>query len=279
MKQGILLIAVGDIAYLKMARNLLASIRVNDPGLAVAVATDKPDHPLTSMFDKVVPVPQEYCMHKGSQEWIKVKTHMYDLSPFERTIFLDTDMILIKGRSLSPIFDQLVDINWTMANTGPAGASIWADIEKVAAAYPSENGFWNYHSEFVYFRKSDEAKKYFSQVKKVFAAPKMEAISFAGARLSDELAFQIASMITGLYPHQEGFNPTFWWARDKKKANLYLYQIPAEMVAYSIGGNNLPNHVKRNYDNLASLYFKKLSLQSPYKAIAKKLFLKERSKI
>ncbi len=81
------------------------------------------------------------------------------------------------------------------------------------------------------------------------------------------------------YPHRENFLPNFWHRREQKKLNLYLYQLPTSYILYSIGGNVIPIGVRTNYNMLASIYAKKLGLQSFYKAQNKRAFLPERQKI
>lgn len=279
MTKGVLLIAVGDQAYKGMANNLAASIKYNDPNVKIAIATDEPRLINTSIVYQVIEIPERYYKRNGKNEWIKAKTFMYDLSPFQETIFLDVDMIVLEGRKITPVFDQMKEIDWSIANTGEAGMSIWADISEVKKAYQTDAKFYNFHSEFVYFKKGKETKAYFDLVKRIFDKPKVSGKVFGGAPIADELAFQIASMLTGVYPHQDHFTPTYWWARDRRTSHLYLYQIPQSMISYSIGGNHLPVHVKNNYNNLAIFYYSKLGLQSPYQARDKKLFLKERLKV
>jgi len=278
--KGILLIAVGHKDYVGMAITLATSLKFNDPAIKIALATDKPiAAELNDLFDEYVHVPEEYYKVGNSTQFIKAKTHMYDLSPFQETIFLDVDMIMLMNRKISILFEELKDIDWTIANTGKSDVTIWADgVENIKKAYKTEGDFWNFHSEFVYFKKNATVKKYFDRVKKIFNNPKGNVVKFSGGNMADELAFQIASMQLDYYPHAENFLPTFWHAR-RKHSNLYPYQLPQTYFSYSIGGNHLPPAVRINYNNLASFYFKKLNLQRPYQARDKKAWLPERAKI
>ena len=281
IQRGVLIIAVGHANYLAMATNLAASIRVNDPGLQIALATDYPPPAWLQekkLIDINVQVPKSFTSFKNQPAFIKAKVHMYELSPFKETIFLDADQILIDGRQLSPVFDELKDVELTFSNTGKAGGSMWADIEETKSIY-GDKPFWNFHSEFVFFREGKAAADYFKAAQKVFSDNKIKSATvFGSAPMADELAFQCAAMITGLYPHKENWLPNFWYARDSNMSRKYVYQL-GDRLTYSIGGHTLPEAVKRNYNILAKSYFAILGLVTPYLATDKKSFLPERQKI
>lgn len=274
MEKGILLIALGHKNYYRMAFNLALSIKANDE-IPIALVNDGSIRIDNALFDHSI------ILQPAKEDIIKTKTLIYDLSPFDETIFLDVDMIMLKGRKISPLFDTLKPYsNWTMANTGIAGTSIWADINLIKKKYKGD--MWNYHSEFIYFKKSEAAKQYFDKVKEVYENEDVEAIKaikFSNGRMADELAFQLASMQLNQYPHKQNFLPTFWHHRERKYLGLYLYQLPEQYIFYSIGGNTVPRGVANNYNTLASVYNKRAGLQSFYKAQNKRSFLPERQKV
>lgn len=203
---------------------------------------------------------------------------MLDLSPFDETIFLDADQVMIANRSLVPVFDQLAGVDITFSNTGINETTFWADLDDVRSIYGKEP-HWSLHSEFVYFKKTKPARDLFAAAKKVFKDHKVKsAITFGGAPMADELAFEIACMITGIYPHQENWKPNFWFARERLLARKHSYEL-TEFITYSMGGNNTPAAVKRNYQNLVNHYFSVLGLRNPYKIVDKMTFLTNRKKV
>lgn len=279
MKKGVLLIGVGHKNYLHMAEVLAASIRVNDKGLDISIVTNHaiPDNQ-KFLFDKVIPLDVKQITIKGELHYIKSKLLMYDLSPYDETIFLDVDQVLIPKKKISVLFDQLADVDFTMSNTGISDESIWAEITEVQKLY-GDVPFWNYHSELVYFKKTDAVKKYFNAAKKAYSDNKVKsAVKFSGGHMADELAFQIASMVTGLYPHAERWTPNFWYEREPLKNRKYPYEL-TEHITYSIGGNTIPPAIKANYNNLAKSYFATLGLSNPYQVVDKRSFLPERKLI
>ncbi len=279
MTRGILIQALGHNNYYQMAVVLAASIKANEPDMPICLVTDndvKDSH--VGLF-RMVKKPTKKSIYKGNKiEYIKAKLFMYDLSPFDETIFLDADQITIDSCKYLPIFEELASIDFTMSNTGLANTSIWADMKEVKEVY-GENPFWNFHSEFVYFKKSKEVKKYFDAAIKVYEENKIKtATRFSGATMADELAFQCAAIITGIYPHKENWTPNFWFDRDHANSRKMPYELK-NYVTYSIGGNSIPTNVKNNYNILAKHYFAKLGLSNPYQVVDKKQFLPERKLI
>ncbi len=278
MKKGILMIALGHEYYYRMATVLAASIRANDD-LPICLVTDRtvPANHLL-LFDIIKSPSKKSITQKGATEYIKSKLFMYNFSPFEETLFLDVDQVVLVGKKLTDIFEEMKDISFTFSNTGIAGRSEWADIEEVKSIY-GDKPFWNFHSELVYFKKSEEVKAYFNEAIKVYEQAAIpSAKRFSGATMADELAFQVAAMITGIYPHKENWTPNFWFKRDEKNNRKRPFEL-TDYYTYSIGGNALPPAIKNNYNILASHYFAKLGLSGPYQVADKRNYLPERKKI
>jgi hypothetical protein len=280
MKKGILIQALGHTNYYQMAVVLAASIKSNEPDMPICLVTDNTvliEH--TKLFDLVMFPSKKSITQRGKTELIKAKLFMYDFSPFDETIFLDVDQIVIEGRKLAPIFDELKDVSLTFANHGLDDKSVWCDIAEVHKLYGNKT-FWNIRSELVYFKKSKEVKKYFDTAKKVYEDNKItSATRFANATMADELAFQCAAIITGMYPHQQHWSPDFWYSINERIANKYPYELDSSYITYSIGGSITPNRIKNNYNTLAKHYFAKLNLFNPYQVVDKRNFLPERKSI
>lgn len=279
-KRGILLIALGHSNYRHMAITLAASIRDSDPGLQICLASDQDygtDQP--GLFDLFKLIPKKFYQVKGENEYIKSKLYMYELSPFEETIFLDVDQIVIPGRKLSPVFQELAGIDITCSNTGLAESSVWVDLAEVKNIYGADKQFWNFHSEFFYFKKCDRVAGYFKAAQKIYAKTNLKtAKKFGHGRMADELAFQLASLETGIYPHKINWIPNFWFNRHKDLAGRYPYQLN-DFLTYSIGGNHLPPFIKAQYNILSKSLFTRLKRSGPYQVTDKRTFLPERNKI
>lgn len=278
MKKGILIFALGHDNYYQMAVALAASIRFNDPGLQICLVTDhKVEMEDTALFNIVKAPTERSIMQKDKKQFIKAKLFMYDLSPFDETIFLDADQILIPGKQLSPVFDELKDVKFTMSNHGLAEESIWADIKEVKKLY-GDKPYWNFHSEFMYFKKDPDVKKYFAAAIKIYEDNKIKsATKFANGNMADELAFQAASLLTDLYPHLQNWSPNFWHRSNPHLSRKYPHDLANQFITYSVGGNQLPMAVQTNYNNLVGYYYYQLGLTAPPFKVQNKLsYLPER---
>lgn len=275
--KGILLIAIGNPEYLGMAKNLAMSIKHVEPTMSITLAHNYEDVDST-LFDNLIIVPEESYNTNGQREYIKVKTWMYDFSPYDETLFLDVDMVWLFDKKPSELFNECKDLDWTMSNTGKAEVSIWADINDIRKLYPNVQ-MWNFHSECVYFKKLDKVKKYFNKVKSVYENPPLKGTNFGGARIADELAFQLASIELNEFPHKENWTPIFWYARDKKASHLQPYKLKNEYFAYSVGGNKLPIHVRNNFMLISNFHAQTSKLGKAYRVKDKRSFIKERMKL
>jgi hypothetical protein len=273
MKTGVLLIATGHKNYFRMAEVLAASIRVNDPSIKICIATDGKHLVDMSLFDQFVQIDEKYLT-----EPIKAKVFMNKITPFEETLFLDVDQVMIWKRSLQSIFEECKNLDWTMSNSGKAGGSVWANLQEVLDLY-GPGDMWNFHSELFYFKNTLATRTFFGAAQKAYKDNKVKSATvFAGGHMADELAFQIASMQTNQFPHKENWCPNFWFDAHPKQSRAWTYQLK-DYVTYSIGGKLIPEWVKAQYNTLAKAYFATLHLSHPYQVVDKRNFLPERRTI
>lgn len=297
MNNGILIIALGHPNYLKMAFNLAVSIKHNDPEAKICLVHDGNSleylfrYDITKYFDYLTKIPDDYLTPKGalwfhSPCYIRAKMFLYDLSPFDNTLFLDADTIWLPRKKPSALFKELEGVEFAMANRGFAdlatetdkGFSQWCDINQVKEKY-GEGKFYRYHSEVVYFTRTEANKQFFETAKNEFDNCKVGHRTFAGA-IPDEVPFAVSSIINHHYPHASNWLPEYWPPAQKKNY-LSEQQIYERFYLFSIGGNQLEEQWKEIYDRTARMYFQRERLQFPYqcKHNNKKRFLKEREKI
>lgn len=257
--KGILLIALGHVQYGNMAYNLANSIRFSNPDLPIhLVHTDSsvsqfPDYrPFTT---HEVCNPDYYKI--GSQiVYIKAKTHMIDLSPFDETIFIDVDTLIFGGKDLNRLFKEyeFCDItfeNYGLVNRQRPDKHFWCDMELAKKVYDFSHDAYEVCSQFVYFKKTDNVKEYFEVVKDIFINPKLEGMKFNGY-LPDEMAFNIATGITGIKPHKSGYKILYWEYSDAKNDNAKTWSdIVKNYIGFSIGGNRLSKKSDATYHNIA----------------------------
>lgn len=281
--EGIVIIALGHPEYGKMAANLAASIRFADPFVKIhlvytpsSITHIQAAH--KALFTSMAECPAECYTKNGRSVYLKAKTHIYDLSPFEKTIMLDADMLFLSDESKKgawQLFQDLKDVEFTFQNRGFLDLSAetldptfsrWANVNEVKAVYQTTGKFYHLASEFIYFTRTDSNKEFFDLAKKIFDEPKVKSFVFDND-IPDELAFDIAAAVLGKYPHKDNYVPIYWFATDKKKG---LQDVRKTHYGLSIGGNVLPDDVLNKYLNEAKAHARRLGLPYHFKVFPKK---------
>lgn len=259
--RGILIIALGHPYYGRMALNLAMSLKYTSKlPIALAYNTSAISHISENigLFDKLIEVPEKYYTKRGNTEYIKAKTHLYNLSPFDETLFLDADMLWLPKRAVDNVFEDLKDENLVIQSRGSvdlnkfnvARQSFWCDLNEFKAEYGGDY-FYSLSSEFIYFKKTEETKKFFSDSVKIYDTIKINYTRFSGG-IPDELIFNISLLQNKITPTRNVYTPIYWEQAERKN------MAPAEMhrlyYGYSIGGKMLSDTEKNFYNNLSKFY-------------------------
>lgn len=289
MGKGILLIALGHPNYGKMAANLAASIKATSKIPVCLAFGDGGDRHLNekdrSFFDKFVEIPKEYYHRMGMlKEYIKVKCHVYDLSPFDETIFLDADMIWLPIKPIDELFKECKEIDFTIQVRGfcdmvepKEDYSWWVNLKQLKEAYKIESGkYYSYSSEFIYFKKKKQIGDYFKKAVKNYDTLSVEHTMFDGG-IPDELIFGLTTLQTGLEPHKDYFTPIYWEQAEKR--GLQGTQLYSGYYAYSLGGASQSRKEQGIYDNLVQFYANKMGMTNNYKAKNKREYLPQRQRL
>ncbi len=278
--RGIVIIALGSPQYGRLAANLASSIRYKDKDINIhLVHTAQSVSHLTekhkALFSSFAECPPQYYTKNDKAVYLKAKTCIYELSPFDETLMLDADMIWFGSKSATNLFDELKDVDFTIQNRNyfDLGSdkldekySDWCNIKEVKEKYNTTGRFYHLHSEFIFFKRSESNKQFFDLTRQIFDNPQVKPLKFDND-IPDELAFDIAVAITGKHPHQDNYLPVFWFAMDHKAA---FKDLAKTYYGYSIGGNILPTNVARHYDQMAGFYAKELGLSFHYKVYSKR---------
>lgn len=285
MKKGVVLIATGSPYYGSWAINLAISIKSTEPDTHITLLYSgnalQYISPYMHIFNNTKQIPDKYLMSNGFESLLRPKVCLYDLSPYDETIFIDSDCIFFPGKKVSSLFEDLKDVEFTMGNRSKNDLStdprlIWCSSEVLRARFGDIN-ILNLSSEFIYFKKTDNMKAFFKAAKKAFDFPDIEYNRFAGT-VPDELAFQIAMIITGIEPHKTPYLLGYWEPYNKKNLNLSdLYKT--DYYFYSIGGSILTSQMKLNYDTLAKVYAKGAGFKFPFLSKNKRDVINNRTNI
>ena len=279
MNKGILLLALGNPNYGKMAYNLALGLRYSKPDIKIAIVKEgiSLSHLSDSqreIFDTIIECPSEYY----SLSYIQAKTFLYELTPFQQTLFLDADIIWSPYKSIDSFvnsFTNKIQFSVRSKNTEGNGFSEWCDIKQVMSDF-SLDYYYDISSEVIWFEKCKEIKKVFVDAQKAYISPKLVTKKFAGAK-PDEPAFSIAiakNKIEMLCP----FIPTYWSHAESKK---YLSQkeIFEGYNAMSVGGAWNQANIKKIYNDTVKWYAFKYGVKTSYPLLDKKDYLKERTLI
>ena len=288
MSRGVVLLALNHKYYGNYCAQLAASIKFMDKDMSITLLHDVKgiahlNEQRLRLFDNLIEVPEHCYMNKGRKDYLKVKTHVYALSPYDETIFIDADVLWLPRKSVTELFDSLSEVDFTMSNRGHValdkaknGFITWCNPEEIKANYDIDGDLYNLSSEFMYFKKKKEVGKLFKQAQKNYETLKVHYVLF-GNDIPDELPFSIAMIQTGVYPHKTPFLPFYWEAFHKQ--NLKPADMYSSFYACSFGGCISTTNVKRFYDNLAQFYCTKLGLGKYFPLLSKRTFLPERANI
>lgn len=280
---GVLLLALGDGYYGKMAFNLAATLKASNRDIHIHLvhtenSLDFLNASQKSLFDSTSLCPAEAITKNGKQDvYFKAKTFLYDLTPFENTLYLDVDMAWLYQKSITEFITNLSSAcDFTIQNKGLQGANyLWANEAEIKKKFP-EGKLYNLYSELIFFKKSEANKKFFETAKKYFDSDSIDsAISFNGD-VADELAFALAMMELNYYPHQENYKPIFWKFSDGNAGSSIQFALDNGYYGYSAGGNFATEILKEKYESLVRACVNKIGIGPAFKLVSKKRKLPNR---
>lgn len=285
---GILILALGHPYYGQMAANLAASIKFHDKNVKITVAYHgRALHHLTpdklKLFDTLRLVPDAYVTKAGKVAYFKAKTFLYNLSPYDNTLYLDADMLWMR-KDIGNVFKELSSLDFTITNRGSvelaktngAKSYQWANVGDIKKGHNLRGGkLYNLHSELIWFKKCDKMKVFFETVQQIYDEPKVKSVAFAGD-IADELAFAIAMIKCGVKPHAVPFSPGYWYLLDAKKGTTIAYIQKNNYWFFSAGGNAGNEFVRNRYNILSRAYARETGIIHPWKLQPKRSWLPER---
>jgi len=283
---GVVIFAFGHSYYGRMAQNLAASIRYKSdiPITLFYSGNAMAEVKYRELFTDVIAIPDDII---SGERYFRAKTFIYDLSPYDRTLFLDADLLWFPERPIESFIENLMPHDFTMACEGfvdmetmtetTTGKYTWWMIpEQVGKVYKKTSGImYQLRSEMIWFKRSETVYKFFEKAKAIFDKPRITVKPFAGS-YPDEMAFNIATLITGMKPHTERFSPFYWKHFHYNRGLRTRTEIYAAFPAMSMGGNVAPDTEKALYNDLSKYYFNQSGRRQPYEWRDKKRFIRNR---
>lgn len=290
--KGVLILALGHPYYGRLAAQLAMSIKSNTPEINISVVktANSLNHcnaDYLKYFDNIIDCPKEYYINnKGFEDFIKAKIYLYDLTPYDKTIYLDADIIWLQNKNINQLFDELNEAEFTIQNRGAFELgngsldnklSWWCNVNDILPAYNIKKGtYYSLSSEFIYIKKADNLYKYFEKCKWVYNNIKIKHTKFAGG-IPDELIFSIAMILTDYYPHKTYFVPIYWEQAEKRR--LIGAELNNSFYGYSLGGKIVGDREKKIYNDIVQKYCNQNGLKHYFQAKDKVQWLPERQVI
>lgn len=284
MKNGILLIATGHSNYGGMAYNLAVTLKAAEKEMPIALVHDESAMQYLTdeqkqVFDQFIPTDK-----KG----LNLKLNLAELSPFEKTLYLDVDTLWLPTRKSSELFSLLADRPFTAQNEGFTDLDtmedstskiymFWGRPEEIAVAYGLKGKLYQFRSELILFESTKEVKAMFANAQKLTKKKaKIEVVPFAGT-VPDEYYLNIAANQAGFEPHQSNWQPGYWIQRELGIVPP-LHKLCDKYYFMSFGGNTSPKELKRFYADILGAAANTLGLPVTVGLQSKRKYLAERSK-
>ena len=165
MDKGFLTIAQnGQYDYVRMAYVLAMSLKLSQTKYnKMSVIVNKEEQipsKYLKFFDKVITV------DKPDETWkIQNKWQYYQLSPYDETIVLDTDMLFFNDISMWWKCLERSDIEFVVETKNYRGDTTTSDFYRKTFI---NNKLSNLHTALFYFKKTNEIEEYFKLVKIIF---------------------------------------------------------------------------------------------------------------
>lgn len=290
MTWGIIIIALGDTLYGNMACVLAASIKKNCKLPVCVVHTEGSLKQLTErqldLFDIKILCPRKYYKHKRKTEYQMAKVYLYDLSPFDETIFLDADSIICPSRNPEDWFEHLKDenlafyVNEIYDFTAPKEHEYrkdylwwWTDVKKYKDYYGfTDQKIPQTNSSFIYFKKNFETKVFFWLAQKVYGDDATPVMKWNNGK-PDEYCFNTAygqyDNKEAIMPRRVPYKPMHLWILNSEHNPYYILEYH---IAMSVVGHKVPADMVQVYNDWMEYYF-------DYFGFRKKFFHRHKTRV
>ena len=218
-----------NVDYVRQAYALAVSIHKFNKGQSISLITDDPVlEEYKSVFDNILPIP--WTDQAKDTEWkIENRWKVYHVSPYEHTIVMDVDMLVL--HDITRWWDELEkkDLFFVSNVKNYRNETVTSRFYRKTF---DENNLPNLYSGFYYFKKCDKALEFFKLLELIMINWELFYRTFASNSFqswgSFDLSCSIVSKIfdnvleitdptscitfTHMKPHCQGWNeiPTNW---------------------------------------------------------------------
>ena len=197
VKEGYILIASGDKKYFKFAAQAARTIRYFDKERAICLACDNRnavDNADLRLFDSFADLRNTEIL-RGTEHHL----YMYDLSPFERTMYIDSDCLVASTR-IHDIWSKLLSVSVAFqGNRRVEGEWRRLDIAAIRRKFNLDYVF-QLNGGVFYFDRSAEARSFFGLAQSLFDErhPEITQTHVHGGGRSNEPIWAVAMALSKL---------------------------------------------------------------------------------
>lgn len=276
--KGFLIFALGHPQYGRYAFNLAVTIKAVED-IPIAVVCDESaishlDDSQKAVFDQIIP--------SALKPGCGAKLHAYELSPFDKTILLDADMLWLPVQKPSDLFNELSGTEFTAITEGSTEKPsshyfFWANVDEIRDKYGVQGVIHQWRTEVMYFERSDRVGEMFAGAIKINQNHGLDYVKEFADGIPDELAINISAAKCEINPHKPNWQPSYW-------PQLHRNQVPEPGTLYreyyllSAGGNMNTENVKRLYNTIVKAQAPRVGLAHSFPLQSKHSFLPQRRK-
>lgn len=278
LDKGILIFALGHPYYGRYAYNLAITIKAVED-ITIAIVHDKTSISHLDEYQKVV---FDHLIESDIKPGCGAKLHAYDLSPFEKTLLLDADMLWLPVQKPSDLFNELNGVEFTGITEGSTDNPsshyfFWADTAEIREKHGIKGIIHQWRTEVMYFERSEKVTAMFTDAISINKNHGLSKVKEFAEGIPDELSINIAAAKHELNPHKPNWQPSYW-------PQLHRNHVPEPSTLYreyyllSAGGNMNAENVKKAYNTIVKAQAPKVGLTHCFPLQSKHSFLTERRK-
>jgi hypothetical protein len=161
MSKGILVLAQNNSTedYVKQAYLLAMSLKVTNPDTKISIVTnDVICEEYSKFFDKVIDIP--WSDSAENSDWkVENRWKLYHITPYEETMVLDTDMLILQNIDSWWTFLSNYNLYFTSQVQTYRGETVTSDYYRKTF---TANNLPNLYSGLYYFKKCDQCHEFFT---------------------------------------------------------------------------------------------------------------------
>lgn len=274
---GIVIISIGKAMYGRMAFALACSIKNSTPEVPIHLIHDKASlrdlsESQLQIFNSdtlIQPDPSK----TDSEVAFGLKTELYRLSPFDITIALDADNIMLPGKKVTSWFEEHAGRKFTAYCNGyydfkskkhqRLDYPYWGEPEEIKKHYliADDAIIPQINTSFIYFEKCDEVYGLFQCAKTVWEDDTFSPGTYRGVK-PDEFCFNVACAIKNIHPHQFPYRPLYFYFISEQIDDAYIYDNYNAISV--ISDQTIDERVIALYNKCMEYYFNKFGFRDKF---------------